>query len=110
MTPKVFTKKTKRDGKIFSVMVLKVENAIFTFFVEGEKVRVGTLALALPVITKESFIIVGEKFVTLARILAEKVAAECGKISLVSVAINTLKESEAAPVFMELTRQLLERT
>ena len=99
------------EGKhSFFAVYLETKNANQLFLSEGED-RLGTLAVAIPqqeklVGSPLSSILLGDRNIMLARVLAELLVQKTGKISLVSVFLKTVNEQEAAPVL----RKLLEDT
>ncbi|MEM2356434.1 MAG: hypothetical protein QXL69_01635 [Candidatus Bathyarchaeia archaeon] len=85
--------------------MFEIENAVFAFFHEG-KIKIGTLALALPKIEPSiSSIIMGDKFTVTARILAEKLALKFNKIAFTSIAVNNM-ESEILKTCIELLNKI----
>ena len=56
-----------------------------------------------------SSILLGGKNATIARILAEKMASKTGKVSLVSVYLETLDESMASPILARLVDKVMGR-
>ncbi|MBS7655517.1 hypothetical protein KEJ50_03345 [Candidatus Bathyarchaeota archaeon] len=96
----------KRGDKTFYLTLLEVENAVFGFFHDG-KVKVGTLALALPktIAASVSSILIGNRFVVTAKILAEKLALKFNKIAFASIAINEV-ENEALKASIELINKI----
>ena len=99
----------ERDTSFFAVY-LETGNSSFLLMSEGED-RLGTLAVALPQPQKLvgpplSSILLGDRNVMVARVLAELLAKNTNKIALVSVFIKTFEEKEAAPIL----RKLMEKT
>jgi hypothetical protein len=96
----------KREDKTFYLTLLEVENAVFGFFHE-EKIKVGTLALALPktIAASVSSILIGEKFIVSAKILAEKLALKFNKIAFASIAAHE-PESEILKTSIELINKI----
>jgi hypothetical protein len=99
----------ERDTTFFAVYI-ETENANQLFLSEGED-RLGTLAVALPQQQKLvgpplSSVLLGDRNMMIARVLAELLTQKTGKIGLVSVFTKSVSEQEAAPIF----RRLLEKT
>jgi hypothetical protein len=102
----------ERDTTFFSLHI-ETENANQLFLSEGED-RLGTLAVALPQQQKLvgpplSSILLGDRNLMIARILAELVAQNTKKIALVSVFTKTVSEQEAAPIFRKLMDKTLKK-
>ena len=101
-----------RDTRFLAVLV-ETENANQLFLSEGED-KLGTLAVAIPqpqklVSIPLSSILLGAKNIMISRVLAELVAQETNKISLVSVYIKSVSEQEAAPILRKLVEKILRR-
>jgi hypothetical protein len=99
----------ERDTAFFAVYV-ETKNANQLFLSEGED-KLGTLAVAIPqpeklVGSPLSSILLGDRNMMVARVLAELLAQKTKKISLVSVFTKSVSEQEAAPIL----RKLLEKT
>ncbi len=96
--------KLERDGIVFHLKLLDLENAVVAFFYEGP-MRLGTLAFALPGLIEAaattSSVLLGGKYLIVARSLAERMAMLLKKMSLVSV-YTSLQETEAFRIFVEL--------
>ena len=94
----------ERDGIVFRLRLLDLENAVVSFFYEGP-MRLGTLAFALPgsmeATATTSSILLGGKYLIITRSLAERTAVLFKKMSLVSV-YSSLQEAEAFRIFIEL--------
>ena len=99
----------ERDMTFFAVYI-ETENANQLFLSEGED-RLGTLAVAIPQKQKLvgpplSSVLLGDRNMMVARVLAELLAQKTSKIGLVSVFIKSVSEQEAVPIL----RKLLEKT
>jgi hypothetical protein len=98
----------KLNSRIFRLNYALLENAIIAFFYE-EKFRLGTLAIAMPgageVAAGRSSVLVGGKYIMTTRVLAEKLAAKSGKISLVSL-FTELGETEALRLYVRLLEKI----
>jgi len=94
----------ERDGIVFRLRLLDLENAVVAFFYEGP-MRLGTLAFALPRLMEAtattSSILLGGKYLIITRSLAERIAVFLKKMSLVSV-YTSLQEAEAFRIFLKL--------
>jgi len=94
----------------FLALYLETKNSSFLLMSESED-KLGTLAVAIPqpqrlVGLPLSSILLGDRNIMVARLLAEILATKTKKIALVSVFTKTLDEKEAAPIF----KRLLEKT
>src|SRR5690349_241173 len=94
----------ERDGSIHKVSLLPVENAVLAFFYE-DKMKIGTLAVSTPGLREggpgTSSVLLGGKYLIVARALSERVAAVYNKMSIIS--INTkLSEGEALRLYASL--------
>ena len=99
----------ERDTSFFAVYI-ETENASLILMSEAED-KLGTLAVAIPQPQKLvgpplSSILLGDRNITIARVLAELLAQNTKKIALVSVFTKTVSEQEAAPIL----RKLMEKT
>jgi hypothetical protein len=105
-------KLVERDTSFLAVHI-ETENANQLFLSEGED-RLGTLAIALPQQQKLigpplSSILLGDRNIMIARILAERLAQNTKKIALVSVFTKTVSEQEAAPILRKLMDKVLKK-
>ncbi len=94
----------ERKGTVHKVSLLPVENAVLAFFYEGS-MKIGTLAVSTPGLREggagTSSVLLGGKYLIVARALSERVAAIYNKMSIVS--INTkLPEGEALRLYAGL--------
>jgi len=101
-----------RDTTFFALHV-ETGNANQLFLSEGED-RLGTLAIALPQQQKLvgpplSSILLGDRNMMIARILAERLAQNTKKMALVSVFTKTVNEQEAAPILRKLMDKVLKK-
>ena len=97
----------------FLALHIETENANQLFLSEGED-RLGTLAVALPQPHKLvgpplSSILLGDRNIMIARILAELLAQNTKKIALVSVFTRTVSEQDAAPILRKLMDKVLKK-
>ena len=110
---KIVKEEMKEDGKLFLALHLETRNANLILLSEGED-RLGTLAVALPQTQRLlgpplSSILLGERNIIIARLLAEQLAKRTKRIALVSVFAKTLTEREASSVFLKLFKKTLEK-
>jgi hypothetical protein len=94
----------ERNGVIHKVSLLPVENAVLALFYE-DTIKIGTLAVSTPGLREggagTSSVLLGGKYLIVARALSERVAAIYNKMSIVS--INTkLSEGEALRLYASL--------
>jgi len=103
---KIVQEEIKENGNLFLALRLETKNSTIILLSEGED-QLGTLAVALPQAQKMlgpplSSVLLGDRNVIVARMLAEQLAAKTGKIALASVFTKTLAEREAGPIFLKL--------
>jgi len=97
----------------FFAVYLETKNANQLFLSEGED-KLGTLAVAMPqpknlVGSPLSSVLLGDRNMTIARLLAELLAQKTKKISLVSVFTKSVSEQEAAPILRKLMDKALKK-
>lgn len=102
----------ERDTHFFALHI-ETENANQLFLSEGED-RLGTLAVAIPQQQKLvgpplSSILLGDRNLMIARILAELLVQNTKKIALVSVFTKTVNENDAAPILRKLMDKVLKK-
>ena len=103
---KVTQEELKERENVFVALRVETPNANLLLLSQDED-QLGTLAVALPQSQKLigpplSSVLLGDKNIILARVMAERLAAKTGKIALTSVFIKTLTEREAGPVLLKL--------
>jgi len=102
------TASLERDGKTFKLSILELGNSVLAFFYETD-MKLGTLAVALPALDSSqvitSSLLLGGKYMLLARALAERVASVFRKMSLSSVHVDLL-EPEGIRIAVALLDQL----
>jgi hypothetical protein len=103
---KVTQEELKERENVFVALRVETQNANLLLLSEGED-QLGTLAVALPQSQKLigpplSSVLLGDKHVILARMMAERLAAQTGKIALASVFVKTLAERESGPILVKL--------
>jgi hypothetical protein len=100
----------KRDTA-FLAIYLETKNASLVLLSEGED-QLGTLAVALPQPKKMvgpplSSVLLGDRNMIIARVLAERLAGKTKKIALVSVFSKTVSEKEAGAIFLKLVEKAI---
>ena len=95
----------------FLALYLETKNASLVLLSEGED-QLGTLAVAIPqkreiVGPPLSSVLLGDRNVMIARILAERLAERMKKIALVSVFSKTVSEREAGSIFLKLVEKTI---
>lgn len=103
---------SKQDKSFFSVYI-ETKNSTQMFLSECED-KLGTLAVAMPqpknlVGSPLSSVLLGDRNMMIARLLAELLADKTKKISMVSVFTKSVNEQEAAPILRELLEKTLEK-
>jgi ABC-type uncharacterized transport system ATPase component len=97
----------------FLAAYLETKNACLVLLSEAED-QLGTLAIALPQTAERntilSSVLLGDRNVTIARILAERLSIKTGKIALVSVFIKSLSETDASPILVRLFEKITQKT
>lgn len=110
---KIIQETTKERDTLFLATYLEMKNANLIFLSEKEG-RLGTLAVAIPQTRKIigpplSSILLGDRNVMVARLLAERLAGKMNKIALVSIFIKTIDEREAGPILLRLLEKTLRK-
>ena len=103
---------TEENVKFLAIFIETKNSCIF--LLSQNEDRLGTLVAAVPpgkglIGPSTSSILLGGKNATIARILAEKMASKTGKVSLVSVYLETLDESVAGPILARLVDKVMGR-
>jgi len=103
---KLVQEEIKENETLFLALRLETKNSNIILLSEDED-QLGTLAVALPQSQKMlgpplSSVLLGDRNVIAARMMAERLAAKTGKIALASVFTKTLAEREAGPVLLRL--------
>lgn len=103
---KIVQEEIKENETLFLALRLETKNSNIILLSEGED-QLGTLAVALPQAQKMlgpplSSVLLGDRNIFVARMLAERLAAKTGKIALASIFTKTLAEKEAGPIFIKL--------
>jgi len=100
------------DTTFFAVYI-ETENASQLFLSEGAD-KLGTLAVAMPqpknlVGSPLSSVLLEDRNMTIARLLAELLVQKTNKISLVSVFTKSVTEQEAVPILRKLMDMTLKK-
>ena len=108
---KVVKEELEEQGVLFLAVYMETRNASLILLSEGED-QLGTMAVAIPQEQRMigpplSSILLGDRNVTTARVLAERTAKTTNKIALVSVFTKTVSESEAGPILLKLVRKIV---
>lgn len=103
---KVFQERIVEMDKPFLAVYVETKNASLALLSEEED-QLGTLAVAIPQTQKIvgpplSSVLLGDRNIITARLLAERLAEKIKKIALVSVFIKTVDEREAGPILLKL--------
>ncbi len=110
---KIVKEELVEKGASFFAVYLETKNANQLFLSEGED-KLGTLAVAMPqpknlVGSPLSSVLLGDRNMVIARVLAEFLAQKTKKISLVSVFTKSVSEQEAAPILRKLMDKALKK-
>jgi hypothetical protein len=102
----MFKDEIQEAGFHFLGIYLETKNASIVLLSEGED-QFGTLAVAVPPSSETSIpslssSLMGDRNITTARALAEKLAAKTNKIGYVSIYLKSVREAEAAPILLRL--------
>ncbi len=97
---------TSEKDNTFVGLRLETKNANIVLLSEGED-QLGTLAAAVPqtrdmIGPPTSSILLGDRNTIVARLLAERLAHQTGKIALASVFAKTVTDKDAGPIFLRL--------
>lgn len=110
---KVYKETIEVEGKKLSGCLIKLENANVVLLDEKENIRLGTLAVGVPEFDGKhriSSVLLGERNEMEARLLAERVSATMGGISIVSIHLEPLSGLDSLASLMKLITQLIEKT
>jgi len=107
---KVIRKEIKEGEATFSALYVEMKNGCLIFLSEGED-RLGTLAVSIP--HRERFlgpplssILFGDRNMTVARLIAERLANLSKKLTLVSVYI-AMEDAKAGPMLLRLLDKVM---
>ena len=108
---KVVQEEIKEKNRLFLSTYLEMENAGLILLSEGED-RLGTLAVSVPqrgelLGPPLSSVLLGDRNIMIARVLAEHLAKRMTKIALVSVFTKTITEKEVGPIFLKLVEKTI---
>ena len=108
---KIVQEKIIEKDTPFLAIYLETKNASLVLLSEGED-QLGTLAVAIPQARKMvgpplSSVLLGDRNMMIARILAERLAERMKKIALVSVFSKTVSEREVGPIFLKLVEKTI---
>lgn len=108
---KVIRKEIEEGEATFSALYVEMKNGCLIFLSEGED-RLGTLAVSIPQRERRlgppvSSILFGDRNMTVARLLAERLANLSKKLTLVSVYIETMEEAKAGPMLLRLLDKVM---
>lgn len=109
--PRTYREEVKEAERKFSAVLFEIENAVLAFFTEGRALRLGTLAVALPLKIKTaeptlSSTLLGDRNQMITRILAERLVTIFNKIALVSTFTETIDETMVGRMFMNLVERV----
>jgi len=108
-----FCEEMTETNRRFTAVLFKLSNAVLVFFYEGEeKIKLGTLAIAMPPFNSEtciSSVLLGERNSVITRILAERVANAFRGIALVSTHLTEIREAETNSKLFQVTTNLLKK-
>jgi hypothetical protein len=85
--PKVLRESVEEASRVYGGILLELENASLVLLYEGEEARLGTLAISIAGIKEgsSSSILLGGENVVSARVMAERLSQETGKMGLLSI-------------------------
>jgi len=109
----VLREEIEEAGTTYSAILLEMKNACIFLLSEGEE-RLGTLAVSLPprpgmIGPPLSSILLGERNVTLSRMLAERLAKRLERMVLVSIFARTTNEKQILRIFLNLLDKILKK-
>jgi hypothetical protein len=107
---KIVQEKIMERDTPFLALYLEMKNASLLLLSEGED-QLGTLAVSVPqtqmVGPPLSSVLLGDRNIMIARILAERLAEKMKKIALVSVFTKTVNERETGTIFLKLFKKTI---
>ena len=108
---KVVREEIKENQTVFLALHLETKNANLVLMSEGEE-QLGTLAVAIPQAQKIlgpplSSILLGDRNIMIARLLAERLAEKTGKMALMSIFAKTVSERDAGSIFLRLFEKIV---
>jgi len=110
---KIIREEVKEEEASFSAIYIEMGNACMILFSEAED-NLGTLAVSLP--QREGFvgpplssILLGDRNTLVARLVAERVAHDTRKMTLVSVYAKATDGRRAGPIFLKLLEKVMRK-
>ncbi len=108
---KITQEEMKQNDVVFLAIRLETKNANLILLSEDED-NLGTLAVAVPQKEKMlgppiSSVLLGDRNVIVARVLAEHLAEKTGKLALASVYAKTLTDKDVGPIYLKLFEKTL---
>ena len=110
--PVSFSEEIEEKGHRFSAVFFKLGNAVLVFFYEGDEIKLGTLAAAMPQFEGKmciSSILMGERNTILTKILAERFSNASKGIALVSTHLAEITDVGTSATLIKLTKKLLDK-
>ncbi len=110
---KVYEESLEEEGKKLSGCLIKMENASILLLDETDNIRLGTLAVGMPEFGGKyhmSSVLLGDRNVMDAKLLAERVSSAMGGIALVSIHMEPLAGLASLTPLMKLAMKLVERS
>jgi hypothetical protein len=107
-----FSEEIETGDHRFIAILFKLSNALITFIYEGDNMKLGTLAVAMPQFegkTCISSILLGDRNMVLTKILAERLSNASNGIALVSTNLLEIHEAEISSAIFKLTQKLLDK-
>lgn len=112
--PRMFQDEIYEQNMHFLAVYFEMQNSSLMILSES-KDQLGTLAVAIPPTAglmggaePLSSILLGDRNFLIARMIAERLAIKTRKIALVSIALRTVKETDAGPILLRLAEKILE--
>jgi len=110
---RIVREEIKEADTVYSAVLIEVKNACIVLLSEGEE-NLGTLAVSLPqkpgmIGPPLSSVFLGERNITVARLIGERLAASVNKMVLVSVYIRSLDERKVGRIFLSLLEKVLKK-
>ncbi|MBS7609442.1 hypothetical protein KEJ19_02580 [Candidatus Bathyarchaeota archaeon] len=108
----VLKESIKEGSKVYGSILLELENALIVLLYEGEKARLGTLAISIPGIQggSSSSILLGGESIVSARVMAERISQRTGKVGLLSIFSRTdLDKTGGLRAYSRLLEDLLDK-
>lgn len=110
--PRTFSEEIKEGEYNFTVTLFEVENAAIVIFNEKGRMRLGTLAVAMPHFEGGPCIssaLLGERNMIITKVLAEQLSTHFNRIVLVSTHLKEIKGDLVGSVLMRLAQKLLNK-